>query len=52
MAYYTKLAEAEILTGVKVHDILSAERAARFFHEKGVKNVIITLGSSGAFVRT
>lgn len=44
--------EAEILTGVKVHDILSAERAARFFHDKGVKNVIITLGSSGAFVRT
>lgn len=45
-------AEAEILTGVKVHDILSAESAARIFHEKGVKNVIITLGSSGAFVRT
>jgi ribokinase len=44
--------EAEILTGVKVHDILSAERAARIFHDKGVKNVIITLGSSGAFVRT
>ena len=43
--------EAEILTGVKVHDILSAERATRFFHDKGVKNVIITLGSSGAFVR-
>ena len=44
--------ETEILTGIKVHDILSAERAARFFHEKGVKNVIITLGASGAFVRT
>jgi ribokinase len=44
--------EAEILTGVKVHDILSAERAAQFFHDKGVKNIIITLGSSGAFVRT
>jgi ribokinase len=44
--------EAEILAGVKVHDILSSEKAALFFHEKGVNNVIITLGGSGAFIKT
>jgi ribokinase len=44
--------EAEILTGVKVHNIESAENAARKFQEKGVKNVIISMGASGAFIRT
>lgn len=40
--------EAEIITGIKVHDIASAEMAAKKLVEKGVKNVIITLGASGA----
>jgi ribokinase len=44
--------EAEILTGIKIHDIISAERASRIFQDKGVKNVVITLGASGAFIRT
>jgi ribokinase len=44
--------EAETLTGIKIHDVLSAEKASLFFHRKGVKNVIITLGAAGAFVRT
>lgn len=44
--------EAEILTGVKVNNIESAENAARIFQEKGVKNVIISMGASGAFIRT
>ena len=42
--------EAEILTGIKVSDIGSAEKAARALHNKGVKTVIITLGSMGALV--
>ncbi len=42
--------EAEILTGIKVSDIISAEKAAHALHTKGVKTVIITLGSMGALV--
>ncbi|MDR1613711.1 MAG: ribokinase [Planctomycetota bacterium] len=39
--------EAAALTGVKVKDEDSAERAARVFLDKGVKNVIVTLGEKG-----
>lgn len=42
--------EAELLSGVKITDIASAEKAARVIASKGVKNVIITLGSKGSFV--
>lgn len=42
--------EAEILTGIPVSDIESARSAAIVLHEKGVKKVIITLGSKGAFI--
>ena len=42
--------EAEILTGIKVSDMDSAEKAARALHNKGVTTVIITLGSMGALV--
>jgi ribokinase len=41
--------EAEILTGVPVTNIDSAARAAQGLLDKGVQNVIITMGSSGAF---
>lgn len=41
--------EAEILTGISVSDGESAERASRSLLRKGVKNVIITMGSAGAF---
>lgn len=44
--------EAEIITGVAITDIVSAEKAAEIIQEKGVKNVIITLGETGAFVKT
>jgi ribokinase len=44
--------EAEIITGIKVTDTLTAESAAKKLHLKGVKNVIITMGSSGAFLST
>ncbi len=42
--------EAEILTGIKVTDELSANRAATVLHKKGVEIVIITMGSAGAFL--
>lgn len=42
--------EAEFLTGIKVTDTASAEAAARVLLGKGVKNVIITLGSKGAYL--
>ena len=41
--------EAEILTGVKVIDLDSAEMAANELHKKGIADVIITLGSKGAY---
>jgi ribokinase len=41
--------EAEILTGIKVTDLETAKQAANFFHSKGILEVIITLGSKGAF---
>jgi ribokinase len=42
--------ETELLTGVAVIDEKSAKIAAESFKLKGVKNVIITLGSKGAYV--
>jgi ribokinase len=44
--------EAELLTGIRVTDLISAERAAQKLHEKGVPNVVITLGSRGAYLHT
>ncbi len=41
--------EAEILTGVKVEDEESARRAAEILCSRGVKSVIITMGSQGSF---
>jgi len=43
--------EAELLTGNHVRDSASARKAADSLHEKGVKTVIITLGSKGALIR-
>jgi ribokinase len=42
--------EAELLTGIKVIDEETAELAAARLVQKGCKNVIITLGSKGAFL--
>ena len=42
--------ETEMLTGIPVTDENSAEKAAQFLIEKGVKIVILTLGGRGAFV--
>ncbi len=42
--------EAEMFTGIKVHNIDSAQKAAQIIKERGVETVIITLGSKGAVV--
>ncbi len=42
--------EAAQLTGVKVTDAASAEKAALALKKKGVKTIVITMGSAGAFV--
>ncbi|MCE0497736.1 MAG: ribokinase [Methylacidiphilales bacterium] len=44
--------EAELLTGIKVTDTATAEKAADKLIARGVRTVIITLGSRGAFVAT
>lgn len=44
--------EAELLTGIKVTDAISAEKAALSLRETGVQNVIITMGGSGAYLLT
>lgn len=42
--------EARFLTGVDVHDLLTAEKAAKKLHNKGVTNVVITMGAYGAYI--
>ncbi len=42
--------EAFEMTGVEVNDLESAKKAAKVFYDKGVKEVIITLGENGVFV--
>lgn len=42
--------EAFMLTKIEVVDKNSAEKAARIFNEKGIPNIIITLGKNGCYV--
>jgi ribokinase len=42
--------EAELLTGIKVNDLQSAANAATILQNKGITNVIITMGSKGAYL--
>lgn len=44
--------EAQALTGIEVKDEVSCQQAAQKLQALGVKNVIITLGSKGAFYQT
>jgi len=44
--------EAEMLTGIKVNDNVSAKQAADILLKKGIETVIITLGQRGAFYVT
>lgn len=41
--------EAQLLTGVSVHDDKGAAKAAAILHSKGIKQVLITLGSRGVW---
>jgi ribokinase len=43
--------EAEILSGIQVTDWESARKAANALSARGVKNVVITLGSLGALIK-
>ncbi len=42
--------EAELLTGIKVVDMASAQDAADILHNKGIAQVMITLGSQGVWI--
>lgn len=42
--------EAEILSGIKIHDWGSAKKAADIIHSKGANIVIITMGSLGVLI--
>ena len=42
--------EAELLTGIKVNDEISARSAANVLQERGIDIVVITMGSLGAYV--
>lgn len=42
--------EAEELTGIAVTDLESADRAAAVLFDRGVQNVLITLGSRGVYL--
>ena len=44
--------EAEILTGIVIDCKENADKAADWFFEKGVKNVLITLGGRGVYIAT
>lgn len=44
--------EAEILTGICIDSEENAGKAADWFFEKGVKNVLITLGGRGVYIAT
>ncbi len=44
--------EAGILAGMEVNDFDDARKAAKVFQAKGVKNVVITMGKLGAYLKT
>ena len=44
--------EAGILAGMDVKDFDDARKAAEVFQSKGVKNVVITMGKLGAYLKT
>ena len=42
--------EAELISGIPVTDFASAETAARYLANKGIRVIVITMGSKGALV--
>lgn len=46
------LMEAEILSGIQIHNKQTLIEAAKVLNEKGAKNVFISLGANGVFYRS
>lgn len=44
--------EAEMLTGIRVTDQGSAEKCAEKLFQKGIKNVVITMGAAGSYLKS
>jgi ribokinase len=44
--------EAEVLSGIPIRDLRTAERAAERLLDRGVDNVVLTLGRAGALLAT
>jgi ribokinase len=44
--------EAETLTGISINNVSTCDKAASVLIDRGVKNVIITLGETGAYVKS
>lgn len=44
--------EAEVLSGITIRDDADLQKAAEILHQKGVKQVFITLGQDGVFYST
>lgn len=42
--------EAQLLTGIQVNDIASAQSASVLLHEKGIPAVVITMAEKGAYI--
>ncbi len=43
--------EAQILTGICITDVFTADQAATLLLKRGVENVVITMGSVGAYFK-
>jgi ribokinase len=46
------VSESENLTGIKITDLISAEKASEVLLEKGVRNIVISMGAKGAFIKS
>lgn len=44
--------EAQQLTGIEVHNLETAQQAAKILENRGTRTIIITLGAQGAFIRS
>ncbi len=44
--------EAETLTGITINNMPTCEKAASVLSDRGVKNVIITLGENGSYIKS
>lgn len=44
--------EAEVLSGVKIKDLRSSKKAAKRLLERGIENIVLTLGNRGSMIAT